>query len=122
MHRLALNKQRLQGVEVIRLTGAIEPCSFGNLEAVLNKLISEGCPYIILECRDVAQFGTVELKQLLNFAHHARACGGDLKCVGLPQKVRQIASLIANGDLMDCYDEIAAALAAFQNPRVPALA
>ena len=122
MHRLALNKQRLQGVEVIRLTGAVEPLSFGSLEAVLNKLISDGCPCIILECRDVAQFGTAELKRLLNFAHHARDCGGDVKCVGLPQQVRQIAKLISNGDLLDCYDEIQPALAAFHNSPVPALA
>ena len=121
MHRLALNKQRLQGVEVIQLAGAIEPFSFGNLEAVMNKVISEGCPCIILECRNVAHFGTVELKQLLNFARHARACGGDVKCVGLPKKVRQIAQIIANGDLMDCYDELMEALAAFHKSPEPAL-
>ncbi len=121
MHRLALDKQRLQGVEVIRLTGAVEPLSFGTLEAVLNKLIADGCPCIILECRDVAQFGTVELKRVLNFAHHARERGGDVKCVGLPQRVRQIATLIANGELIECHDELQSAVAAFQPNRIPAL-
>jgi anti-anti-sigma regulatory factor len=121
MHQLELYRRRLQGVEIIRLVGAVEPSSSASLFAVLNKLISEGSPCIILECRDVAHFGSAELKRLLDFAHYARAQGGDLKCVGLSLTVQHVANLIANGDLMDCHDETTSALAAFRNSHVPAL-
>jgi anti-anti-sigma factor len=119
MHRLQFQIRHISGVNIVRLTGTIEPASFPALQAALNKLVSEGTPKIALECYELNYISSAELKQLLNFAHFARAAGGDVKCVGLTPTVKQVANIVANGDPFDCYDDLTYALAAFRRLRAP---
>ncbi len=114
MHQLQLHVRQLQGVNIIQLVGSVEPTSYPSLYATLNKLVSDGSPRIILECSQLNYISSAELKQLLDFAHHARASGGDIKCVGLPATVQYVANLVANGDPFDCFDDLLQALATFR--------
>ena len=45
----------------------------------------------------------------------AQARGGDVKCVGLPPTIQQVANLIAMGDVMECYDDLHQALRSFRS-------
>jgi anti-anti-sigma factor len=117
MHQLQLQVRQLQGVNIVQLSGSIEPTSFPSLYATLNKLVSDGSPRIVLECAQLNYIGSAELKQLLDFAHHARASGGDIKCVGLCSTVQYVANLVANGDPFDCFDDLPQALATFRVPQ-----
>jgi anti-anti-sigma factor len=114
MHQLQLHVRQLQGVNIIQLVGSVEPTSFPSLYATLSKLVSDGSPRIILECAQLNYVSSSELKQLLDFAHHARASGGDIKCVGLSSTVQYVANLVANGDPFDCFDDLPQALATFR--------
>jgi len=114
MHQLQFQVRQLQGVNVIRLVGSVEPGSFPSLYATLNKLVADGSPWIVLECFDLTYISSAELKQLLDFAHHARSSGGDIKCVGLCSTVQYVANLVANGDPFDCYDDLEQALFTFR--------
>ncbi len=89
--------------------------SFADLSASLGRLIHEATPCLVLDCRQVTYIGSVQLKELLDFAHYARTRGGDIKCVGLAPAIRQVAALISNGDRIECFDELMEALAAFHD-------
>jgi anti-anti-sigma factor len=102
------------GAEVIEMAGAVDALAFSHFAAALTRTIEELTPCIILECSRVTYIGSAQLKELIDFAHVAQARGGDLKCVGLPQTIQQVANLIAMGDLMEFYDHLAEALHAFQ--------
>ena len=58
---------------------------------------------------------------MLDFAHLAQARGGDVRCVGLPQTIQQVANLIAMGDLIECYDDLQQALRSFRSSPAAAL-
>ena len=51
---------------------------------------------------------------------HDEARGGDLKCVGLPPTIQQVANLIAMGDLIEFYDTLPEALRSFRGSTVGA--
>jgi len=115
MHDLQFETKQLEGIEVVSLSGAVEPMSFADLAATLGRLIHETTPRLVLDCREVKYIGSVQLKELQDFALYARTRGGDIKCVGLAPAIQQVAALISNGDRMDCFEELFEALAAFRD-------
>jgi anti-anti-sigma factor len=102
-------------VEVIEMTGAVDALAFTDFSATLTRMIAEATPCIILECSRVSYIGSAQLKELIGFAHLAQARGGDLKCVGLPPTIQQVANLIAMGDLIEFYDDLQQALRSFRS-------
>lgn len=116
MRDLRFETKRIQGVEVVSLSGAIEPMAFADLAGSLARLIHEASPCVVLDCRRLTYIGSVQLKELLDFAHYARTCGGDIKCVCLSPAIRHVAGLIGNGSSLECYDNLSSAVTAFANP------
>jgi anti-anti-sigma factor len=114
MQELQFKMYRASRAEVIEMAGAVDALAFTEFAATLMRTMEEVTPCIILECSRVSYIGSAQLKELIGFAHMAQARGGDLKCVGLPQTIQQVANLIAMGDLMEFYDHLAEALQAFQ--------
>jgi anti-anti-sigma regulatory factor len=121
MHDLHLKTQQTHGVEVIQLKGALEPTNFTGLADTLSRLIERVTPCIVLDCRNLNHIATPQLKELANFASYARTRGGDIKCVGLCPTIQYVADLVASGDPIECYGELAVALAAFRSPLPPPL-
>ena len=115
MQELQMKISQVDGVELIELSGAVDALAFTGLSATLARLIEEVTPCIILECSRVSYIGSAHLKELIDFAHRAQARGGDVKCVGLPQTIQQVANLIAMGDLMEFYDYLPQAQQAFRS-------
>src|SRR6266436_8912598 len=113
MHNMRLQVQQLPKANVVRVEGAIEANSFPGLLNVLNHLLTKPVPQVILDCGQVPYVGTAELKGLLDLAHRARARGGDIKCAGLAPTIEQVATLIANGDPLECFPDVSFALASF---------
>ena len=121
MQELQFNMRRIDDVEVFEMTGAVDALAFTGFSATLTRMMEEVTPCIVLECAHVSYIGSAQLKDLIDFAHLAQARGGDLKCVGLPQTIQQVANLIAMGDLMECYDDLQQALRSFRNSPAAAL-
>jgi anti-anti-sigma factor len=115
MQELQIRVSQVDSAELVELTGAVDALAFTGLSATLARLIEEITPCIILECSHVTYIGSAHLKQLIDFAHRAQARGGDVKCVGLPQTIQQVANLIAMGDLMEFYDYLPQAQQAFRS-------
>ena len=115
MHQLRLQIEHVGGLQEIRLAGAVEPSNFPALASTLRRSIDAGKPAIILDCREVTHFGSAELKELHDLVMHARALGGDIRCVGLLPQIRQVVSLIAGSDALHCHDDLLDAIAAFHN-------
>jgi anti-anti-sigma factor len=113
MQDLQIKRQRVSGVEVIEMTGAVDALAFTKLSAALTRLIEEATPCVVLECSHVTYIGSAQLKEIISFAHAAQARGGDLKCVGLPQTIQQVANLVAMGDFMEFHDYLPQAMQAF---------
>jgi anti-anti-sigma factor len=113
MHELQMSMHRVHDVEVVELAGAVDALAFAEFSARLQRMIQEVSPCIALNCSRVSYIGSSQLRQLIDFASLARSRGGDIKCVGLTPTIRQIANLIAMGELLDCYDDMADALVAF---------
>src|SRR5271154_5707462 len=88
MQDLQIKRQRVNGVEVIEMTGAVDALAFTKLSATLTRLVEEATPCVVLECSHVTYIGSAQLKEIIGFAHTAQARGGDLKCVGLPQAIQ----------------------------------
>lgn len=101
------------------MTGAVDALAFTQFAATLTRTMQEITPCIVLECSRVTYIGSAQLKELIGFAHMAQARGGDLKCVGLPPSIQQVANLIAMGDLMEFYDHLAEALQSFHGSPQP---
>jgi anti-anti-sigma factor len=116
MHQLQVELRRAGEIDVLELTGAVEPVSFASLAAALNKAIRHGSARIILDCRHVTYISSPELKELLDLARYARARGGDVKCVGLSPTIQQVSNLVSNGDPLDCFDDLPHALRSFRVP------
>ena len=106
--------RRVDGVEVIEMIGAVDALAFTAFSATLTRMMEEVTPCIILECSRVTYIGSAQLKELIDFAHLAQARGGDVRCVGLPQTIQQVANLIAMGDLIEFYDDLQQALRSFR--------
>ncbi len=117
MEPMRLQLQPLSTATVVYVHGPIEPTSYPALAQVLDSLLSRPAPRVVLECHHATYVGASELQALLDLAHLARARGGDLKCVGLPPTVEQIAALTSNGDPLECFPTLLDALAAFRFPR-----
>lgn len=114
MQELQIKMQRVDGVEVIEMTGAVDALAFTVFSVTLTRMIEEVTPCIVLECSHVTYIGSAQLKDLIDFAHLAQARGGDLKCVGVPQTIQQVANLIAMGDLIEFFDDLPQALRSFR--------
>jgi anti-anti-sigma factor len=120
MHQLHIQVKPLRATNVVHLHGAIDSNNFAGLVLTLNQLFTKPAAQIILECSQVSYIGTAELKELLDLAHIARARGGDIKCARLAPTIEQVATLIANGDPLECFPDVSYALASFHSERVPA--
>ena len=97
------------------MAGAVDALAFSHFATTLIRTMEEVTPCIILECSRVTYIGSAQLKELIGLAHMAQARGGDVKCVGLPQTIQQVANLIAMGDLMEFHDHLAGAIQAFRS-------
>lgn len=118
---LQFRMYRTGSVEVIEMAGGVDALAFAGFAATLTRVMDEMVtPCIVLDCTHVSYVGTAQLKQLIGFAQRAQARGGDLKCVGLPQTIRQVANLISNGDSMEFHDHLAEAIQAFRDLPVTA--
>ena len=115
MQELQFKMYRAEEAEVIEMSGAVDSLAFSHFAASLTRTMEENTPCIILECSRVTYIGSAQLKELIGFAHMAQARGGDLKCVGLPQTIQQVANLIAMGDLMEFHDHLPEAIQAFRS-------
>ena len=114
MQELQFSMRRVDDVEVIEMTGAVDALAFTGLSATMTRMMEEVTPCIILECSRVSYIGSAQLKELLDLAHMAQARGGDVRCVGLPQTIQQVANLIAMGDLIEFYNDLHEALRSFR--------
>jgi len=114
MHQLHIETQQLPDTEVVHLIGSIESTNFSSLFVRLNELLGRPAPHVVLECSRINYFGSAELKELLDLTHIARARGGDIKCAGLAPTIEQVATLIANGDPLECFPGVMEALAQFR--------
>lgn len=114
MQELQFTMYRTGSAEVIEMAGAVDALAFTHFAATLTRTMEEVTPCIVLECSRVSYIGSAQLKELIGFAHMAQARGGNLKCVGLPQTIQQVANLIAMGDLMEFYDNLPEALQSFR--------
>ena len=119
MQELQFTMYRTGSAEVIEMAGAVDALAFTEFATTLIRTMDEVTPCIILDCSQVTYIGSAQLKELIDLAHRAQARGGDLKCVGLPQTIQQVANLIAMGDLMEFYDRLAEALQAFRKSPEP---
>lgn len=115
MRDLQFETRRIHDIEIVSLSGSVEPGSFADLSTTLGRLIHEATPRLVLDCHRVNYIGSMHLKELLDFARYARTRGGDIKCAGLAPAIRQVAALISNGDRIECYNELIEAVAAFSD-------
>jgi anti-anti-sigma factor len=121
MQELQFKMRRIDDVEVVEMSGAVDALAFTGFSATLTRMMEEVTPCIVLECSRVSYIGSAQLKDLIDFAHLAQARGGDVKCVGLPPTIQQVANLIAMGDLIECYDDLQQAVRSFRSSPAAAL-
>lgn len=113
MHDLQVEARQFDGVEVLVLSGAIEPQSFPGLAATMGRAMHEQTPRLVLDCRRVNYIGSTQLREMLEFAVYARTLGGDIKCVGLAPQILEVAALVGRGHAFSCYPTVPDAVASF---------
>src|SRR5437879_2418044 len=68
MHELQIQTQQMHGIQIVRLVGAVEALNFEKLAAVLDKMLQETPPRVILDCTKVEYVGSAQLKGLADVA------------------------------------------------------
>src|SRR5258706_2832212 len=81
-------------VELIRISGSLDMYSFPKLETQLNTLFQQGSYNVIIDCRALDYIGSAGLGALIGFAKQAREHQGDVKLLGVPDRVFKIIELL----------------------------
>jgi anti-sigma B factor antagonist len=113
MRECQIKHEVREGVDVLRLDGALDAYSFPRLESSLNNLRAGSRHSIILDCVNLDYINSAALGALIGFARRARENGGDLKLAGLTPKIYSIVELLGFDKILHILPDTYAALAKF---------
>jgi anti-sigma B factor antagonist len=113
MRECQIKHESREGVEVLRLDGALDAYSFPRLESALNHLRDSSRHNIVLDCVNLDYINSAALGALIGFARRARESGGDLKLAGLTPKIFSIVELLGFDKILQIFPDTLTALSRF---------
>ena len=101
-------KKNDKGLEIIRISGRIDPATSNQLEEALNKVISGGSSRLILDLSEVNFISSSGLRVFLSILKKVKAQNGDLKICGMDSnvgKIFKIAGFVSLFDILPTEEE-----------------
>jgi anti-anti-sigma factor len=107
MHGPQFQVEARNGLKVIKATGHIDAHSFGDLAAMIMRLLTESTSQLVLDCRAVNYIESAQLLHLAELAQTARNLGGDFQCVGLSPAIQTVARILNAEESLCCRPTLA---------------
>jgi anti-sigma B factor antagonist len=115
MKDFEIEKESRGSVQIVRLAGSLDMYSFPRLETQLNALFDERQYCMVLDCRRLDYVGSAGLGALVSLAKRAREHKGDVRLLGVPDRIYKIIELLGFTKVLVVYDTEEKAVASFQS-------
>jgi anti-sigma B factor antagonist len=115
MKDFQIEKESRGSVQIVRLVGSLDMYSFPRLETQLNAMFDQGQYCIVLDCQRLDYVGSAGLGSLISLAKRAREHDGDVRLVGVPDRIYKIIELLGFTKVLAVHDTQEQALAGFQS-------
>ena len=101
-------EKKQPGLEIIRISGRIDPLTSSRLEEQLNQVIAAGSFRLIANLQEVNFISSSGLRVFLSVLKKVKAQNGDLKICCLDanvQKIFKIAGFVSLSDIVETEEE-----------------
>ncbi|HUJ09271.1 MAG TPA: STAS domain-containing protein [Verrucomicrobiae bacterium] len=113
MKDFQIEKESRGPVQIVRLAGSLDMYSFPKLESQLNALFDQGNYCVVLDCHRLDYVGSAGLGSLISLAKRAREHKGDVRLIGVPDRIYKIIELLGFTKVLAVYNAEEQALAGF---------
>jgi anti-sigma B factor antagonist len=113
MRECKIMREEREGLDIVKLDGALDAYSFPRLETMLNELRDTQRHRVILDGSGLDYISSASLGALIGFARRAREQGGDMKLANLSPKIVNIIELLGFHKILELYDDVEQAAAKF---------
>lgn len=96
-------KKSNQGIEIIQVSGRIDPLTSNQLEEELNKVISSGTSKLVLNLSGVDFISSSGLRVFLTGLKKVKAQNGDIKICGMNSNIEKIFRISGFVSLFDIF-------------------
>jgi len=113
---MSLDTKNIDGrpdVSIIYLKGRLDVHYSAEVEAEINKLISEGKKKVIISLNDVEYLSSSGLRVFIASSRRLKETGGELKLMKLNDTALKIFKIVELIDMFDIYDSEEEALDSF---------
>ena len=114
MKEFQIEKESRGSVQIVRFAGSLDMYSFPRLESQLNALFDQAQYCVVLDCRRLDYVGSAGLGALISLAKRAREQKGDVRLLGVPDRIYKIIELLGFTKVLTVYNTEEEALAGFQ--------
>jgi anti-anti-sigma factor len=101
------------GIAVFVLSGRVDSSGAVELDDILHRAVAEGKHNMILEMSGVAYMNSAGLRILADVMSANRERGGDLRLVGLNDRVRRVFEIIGFDKFFRVYNTVLEAMEGF---------
>jgi anti-anti-sigma factor len=103
----------------LALSGDLGPDLVPGIEEVLDGLLRERTPRVVVDFEHVGHVASDVICVLVGYASRFRAHGLDLRLCAIPAKVQDVLGFLRRQELVAVFEDRAAALAAEAPPKNP---
>ena len=97
---------------VARLVGSIDASTVPQFEEQIEKFLSDGTKYLILDCAEITYINSTGMGLIIKCVDKFRNGGGDLKMISVPAKVVTLFKMLGLESLVELYPNEDAAVKA----------
>ncbi len=104
-------RNMLDGLPVVRIFGRLDNDITDDLAAILNDLLGENTPKLILDLTETTYCNSAGLRTVVSAWRQAHQKGGDIVLVGLNERVHEIFAMVGFDKIFRIFDRNAQAAA-----------
>ena len=112
--QISANQQN--DVYVVTIEGRIDTQGAFEMDATLQQAVKNGQHKMILDMAKVKYISSNALRTMADILTQNKDAGGDLKLVGLNNKVMRVLQIVGFDKFFSIYDDVDAAMQAFAEP------
>ncbi len=107
--------ERQRDVTVVSVSGSLDALTADQLGAAFGEQVASGNTRLVAHCADLEYTSSAGLRVLLATIKETRQRGGDLRLASVQDKVRRVLELSGFTGILQCYDDVDAAVSSFPN-------
>ena len=110
---MQISEDKRGDVTVVSIDGSVDALTAGEVDAYLDRLVSEGLTQLVLDLSKVDYVSSAGLRSLLTTLKSARQVGGDLRLAAARESVHKVLAMAGFTSIMKSYPDAGAAVASF---------